>query len=83
MNVISDFAHYEFLQKTGAKVEKVIRWIPLTIEISGLGGPAVLETPRMFINGYRAKVNGHDMAVQPSMARLVTVPFRLAQFMLN
>lgn len=47
--------------------------IPYRAEVSA-PGPAFLETPRMFIPGYRATVNGHPQAALMSPNQRVMVP---------
>ncbi len=51
---------------------KTFGLIPYRAEVT-LASPAYLETPRNFIRGYRATVNGHSVTVEESSDHLVMV----------
>jgi hypothetical protein len=48
--------------------------VPLRVSALSPEGGSLLETPRMFVEGYRAKVNGRDAEVQITRDRMVGVP---------
>jgi hypothetical protein len=48
-------------------------WIPLRVRVS-MPEPGFIETPRVFLPGYRAVVNGQKAPVTESKHRLVMIP---------
>jgi len=55
---------------------RTISLIPYRAETT-VGAPAFLETPRLFIPGYRATVNGREVPVRASPNQLVMVPLEI------
>lgn len=61
---------------THALPVRIDSWIPLraTVTLDGDATGLRLETPRQFVPGYRARVDGHDVPVERSPRGLVAVP---------
>ncbi len=71
---IAVFARYEFREFDPAKLPiSVEKWTPYEARVAAPTS-AYLETPRMFTNGYRARVNGREVAVSRSPDALVMFP---------
>jgi len=51
---------------------RVESWIPYRAHVQ-ISEPAWLETPRMYLTGYVAKVDGHDAALKKSKEGLVSI----------
>jgi hypothetical protein len=68
-----DFARVRILPyRTEDLQVQTLGLIPYVARVS-LRAPTVLETPRVYIPGYRAKVDGHPVAVEVSPEHLVMV----------
>jgi hypothetical protein len=55
---------------------RVLSWVPLQVDVPAAppGVRLALETRRQFVPGYRARVDGREVPVEPSGAGLVQVP---------
>ncbi|HEX2855276.1 MAG TPA: hypothetical protein VHO24_18720 [Opitutaceae bacterium] len=68
------FGRYKLTEFDPLKLPvKIESWAPYRAQVS-TAVPAHLETPRMFLEGYRARVNGKSVKVARSPSALVMVP---------
>ena len=71
---VKSFAHYTLREYDPAQLPIVVeRWAPYHARVKA-PTDAFLETPRIFIAGYRARVNGRPITPMPSPDGLVMLP---------
>jgi len=69
-----DFARYELWSFTAADLPiEVKSWVPYRVIVNS-PEPALLETPRLWQGGYRARVNGRTVPVERSPDNLAMFP---------
>lgn len=71
---VSDFGRYELAEFDPARLPvSVHTWTPYVAR-TAVAQPAFLETPRIYLNGYRAEVNGRHVEVSRSPDARVMIP---------
>lgn len=71
------YGHYALKEYDPVSLPVVIEtWTPYRAQVAAPAGSAWLETPRMFLDGYRAKVNGRKVSVARSPGGLVMIPIQ-------
>ena len=74
-----DFARYELWSFTASDLPiQVKSWVPYRVIVNS-PEPAMLETPRLWQRGYRARVNGRTVPVERSPDNLATFPVPAGQ----
>lgn len=71
---VQTFGHYTLREYNPAKLPIIIeKWAPYHAHIKSPSA-AYLETPRQFLDGYQARVNGTPVKVKRSPSALVMIP---------
>lgn len=71
---VKSFGHYVLKEFDPALLPvQVEKWAPYRARVMSRAG-AYLETPRLFLDGYRAQVNGRKVAALRSPSALVMIP---------
>ena len=73
-NEVKTFGRYTLREFDPSQLPiSVEKWAPYRARVKA-PGPALLETPRLFLDGYQARVNGRAVVVQKSPDSLVMFP---------
>ena len=71
---VTDFGRYELAEFDPARLPISVKsWTPYVARTT-TAQPAFLETPRLYLDGYRAEVNGRQVPVSRSPDALVMIP---------